>query len=369
MWPLTPTSTSRAPPLGATTRERTDAGRSARHRRRRPDGERASPSSGCGSPRSSAARSSAPTPCSCTGAWTSGPPSSRSAERRGIPHHQLDVLDGHRGGERRGLPALGARRHRRDPGPGRAPGHRRGLGALRPGRPGPARHPADRPGRAGPVGARGGDPRDRGASCRAPRRRTRPPRTASSRTTGRRIVRALEVVELTGRPFSRRDARAGVRPPDPRQSACAPPRQALDPRIDARVDRMWELGPARGGPRASSGSACASGRTASRALGYAQALAQLDGRIDRGRGDRADDRPATRRFARRQESWFRAGPADRAGSTPPRPEELDPAAVLRLRARRARTMVAMAERLRLHQGARHRERLRPRAGPRRCAAG
>ena len=76
----------------------------------------ASPTSRRAGAARSAARSSTPTRCSSTAAWTSAPPSSPPAERRGVPHHLLDVLDVTRRGERRRLPAArpgGGRRDRR----------------------------------------------------------------------------------------------------------------------------------------------------------------------------------------------------------------------------------------------------------------
>ncbi len=122
---------------------------------------------------------------------------------------------------------------------------------------------------------------------------------------GRRIVRALEVIELSGGPFT-----AGL----PRYESIydtvligiAVPRPELDQRIAARVTRMWELGLAdevreleRAGLR--------EGRTASRALGYAQVLRFLDGTLTP--AEAMDETvKATRRFARRQESWFRRDP-------------------------------------------------------------
>ncbi|WP_459643135.1 tRNA (adenosine(37)-N6)-dimethylallyltransferase MiaA [Kineococcus sp. NUM-3379] len=124
-------------------------------------------------------------------------------------------------------------------------------------------------------------------------------------SNARRIVRALEVVELTGRPFTASLPRqVYVRPTV--QVALAVPRDQLDARIDARVRRMADAGLvaevealAAGGLRA--------GRTASRALGYAQVLDALDGRCTLEEALEATAR-ATRKFARRQESWFRRDP-------------------------------------------------------------
>jgi tRNA dimethylallyltransferase len=121
----------------------------------------------------------------------------------------------------------------------------------------------------------------------------------------RRVIRALEVIELTGRAFSARmPAREFVRPTA--MIGLALDRPELDGRIDARVDRMWEAGlveEVRGLERLG----LREGRTASRALGYAQALAQIDGTMTAEEA-RRDTAQATRRFARRQQSWFRPDP-------------------------------------------------------------
>jgi tRNA dimethylallyltransferase len=122
---------------------------------------------------------------------------------------------------------------------------------------------------------------------------------------GRRIVRALEVIELSGRPFSATlPTYEQVRPAI--QIGLTLPRPELDARITARVDRMWRAGLeaeveglARQGLRA--------GKTASRALGYRQLLRHLDGECTSAEA-RADTIKATKRFARRQESWFRRDP-------------------------------------------------------------
>jgi tRNA dimethylallyltransferase len=119
---------------------------------------------------------------------------------------------------------------------------------------------------------------------------------------GRRIVRALEVITLTGRPFSATlPSGEYVRPTV--QLGLAADRAELDRRIADRVDRMWEAGlvdEVRGLLPAGLGE----GRTASRALGYAQVLQLLAGNCTDAQA-REDTVRATRRFARRQESWFR----------------------------------------------------------------
>jgi tRNA dimethylallyltransferase len=128
---------------------------------------------------------------------------------------------------------------------------------------------------------------------------------AISPGNGRRIVRALEVIELSGGPF-----RATL----PEHEAVYPvvqlgvevPRPALDERIAARVERMWRRGLVAEVRRLETAGLRA-GRTASRALGYAQVLRFLAG--DWSEKDAAAETVlATRRFVRRQESWFRRDP-------------------------------------------------------------
>ena len=129
-------------------------------------------------------------------------------------------------------------------------------------------------------------------------------------SNGRRIVRALEVLELSGRPFSATlpaysRARRWV------QIGLAVPRPDLDRRIEVRVRQMWRDGlveEVRGligtGPP---GTGLRAGMTASKALGYAQVLRFLDGEWTEAEAQEQTVR-ATRRFARRQESWFRRDP-------------------------------------------------------------
>jgi len=124
-------------------------------------------------------------------------------------------------------------------------------------------------------------------------------------TNGRRIVRALEVIELSGRPFSATlpgyDAgRPAI------QLGVQADRAELDRRIDARVGRMWAAG-FEDEVRRLAAHGLRDGRTASRALGYQQMLRHLDGEwtLDQARDETAR---GTRRFARRQESWFRRDP-------------------------------------------------------------
>jgi tRNA dimethylallyltransferase len=125
-------------------------------------------------------------------------------------------------------------------------------------------------------------------------------------SNGRRIIRALEVVELTGGPFE------AALPADPVPYYDAVPlgvdldTRALDERIAVRVARMWRQGLV-AEVRALAGRGLREGRTASRALGYQQVLRYLAGS---GTEDEAAAQTVrvTRRFVRRQRSWFRRDP-------------------------------------------------------------
>jgi tRNA dimethylallyltransferase len=119
---------------------------------------------------------------------------------------------------------------------------------------------------------------------------------------GRRIVRALEVIELSGQPFSATlpEYRA-VRPTV--QLGLDIPRSLLDQRIGTRVRQMWQAGFV-DEVRGLTGLGLRDGRTASRALGYAQVLSYLDGECQQTEAEQQTVM-LTRRFARRQESWFR----------------------------------------------------------------
>ena len=121
----------------------------------------------------------------------------------------------------------------------------------------------------------------------------------------RRVVRALEVVEVTGRPFSaslpeRRHLRPTV------TLGLDAPRDVLAERIELRVRTMWDDG-LLAEAAALDRLGLRGGRTASRAVGYAQALGRLDGVLT---AEQAQDDTArlTRRLARRQRSWFGRDP-------------------------------------------------------------
>ena len=129
-------------------------------------------------------------------------------------------------------------------------------------------------------------------------------------SNGRRIVRALEVIELSGRPFSAtlpsyNAVLTAV------QIGLEVPRPELDERITGRVHRMFRDGLVDEVRRlvdpVAEGGGLRTGLTASRALGYAQVLRHLDGAWTEAEAEEETTR-ATRRFARRQESWFRRDP-------------------------------------------------------------
>jgi tRNA dimethylallyltransferase len=123
---------------------------------------------------------------------------------------------------------------------------------------------------------------------------------------GRRIVRALEVVELTGRPFSASLPRLEYVDPHTVQVGVDIDRDELDRRIEARVDAMFASGLV-DEVRGLLDAGLAEGRTASRAIGYREVAAYLDGETTEGEAREAT-KAATRRFARRQDSWFRKDP-------------------------------------------------------------
>jgi tRNA dimethylallyltransferase len=124
-------------------------------------------------------------------------------------------------------------------------------------------------------------------------------------SNGRRIVRALEVIEFSGRPFSATMPSYEAVYPSV-QLGLDVPRPELDARIELRVERMWEAGLVEE-VRGLLGQGLAEGRTAGRALGYAQVMRFLSGEWSEEQA-KAETVRATRRFARRQESWFRRDP-------------------------------------------------------------
>ncbi len=127
--------------------------------------------------------------------------------------------------------------------------------------------------------------------------------TAIGPSNGRRLVRALEVIELTGRPHSASLPEQPVRWRESVILGLGMPRDELVPRLDARVSRMWEDGIVEE-VRALLPLGLERGVTASRAIGYAQAIGQLRGELTQEEAV-AQTALLTRKYARRQVSWFR----------------------------------------------------------------
>jgi tRNA dimethylallyltransferase len=123
---------------------------------------------------------------------------------------------------------------------------------------------------------------------------------------GRRLVRALEVISITGEPH------AATLPDKPvywmptATIGLRAPRDELTPRLDARVERMWAAGLV-DEVRRLVPAGIETGVTASRAIGYAQALGQLHGTLSEAEAIE-QTRQLTRRYARRQVSWFKRYP-------------------------------------------------------------
>lgn len=120
---------------------------------------------------------------------------------------------------------------------------------------------------------------------------------------GRRIVRALEVIEITGRPFTANLPRPGPERWDTVQLGLDLATEVLDERIEARVGRMFGAGLV-DEVRTLLAAGLREGVTASRAVGYQQVIALLDGGCTEMEAA-ADTVRATRRLVRRQRSWFR----------------------------------------------------------------
>jgi tRNA dimethylallyltransferase len=126
---------------------------------------------------------------------------------------------------------------------------------------------------------------------------------AIDRANLRRIIRALEVIEITGKPFTANLPReASVRYPAARQFGLVMDRDQLSERIDQRVNQMFENGLVAEVQKLVA-AGLLQGRTAQRALGYSQVLAHLKGEVSLDAAIEETKR-ATRQYARRQETWF-----------------------------------------------------------------
>jgi tRNA dimethylallyltransferase len=226
------------------------------------------------------------------------------AERRGVPHHLLDVWDVTKTASAAEYQELADAAISDIEARGKVPIVTGGSGLyIR-----AALGELDFPGTDDAIRERlEAELAERGAAPLYERLRVADPVAAAAilPSNGRRIVRALEVIELSGRPFSATmPGYDGGRPAV--QFGVQVDREELDRRIEARVDRMWATGLETEVRRLAT-HGLRDGKTASRALGYQQMLRYLDGELtlDQARQETAR---ATRRFARRQESWFRRDP-------------------------------------------------------------
>jgi tRNA dimethylallyltransferase len=126
---------------------------------------------------------------------------------------------------------------------------------------------------------------------------------AIDRANLRRIIRALEVIEITGKPFTANLPRQeSVRYPNARQFGLVMDREDLSERIDARVNAMFEQGLVAEVEKLIS-AGLLQGRTAQRALGYSQVISYLNNELSLDAAIEETKR-ATRQYARRQETWF-----------------------------------------------------------------
>jgi tRNA dimethylallyltransferase len=126
---------------------------------------------------------------------------------------------------------------------------------------------------------------------------------AIDRANLRRVIRALEVIEITGKPFTANLPREeSSRYPNAVQFGLVMERDHLIERIDARVEKMWQLGFVDEVKKCID-SGMLNGRTAQLALGYSQIVALLNGTMTETEA-KEDTKRATRQYARRQETWF-----------------------------------------------------------------
>jgi tRNA dimethylallyltransferase len=119
----------------------------------------------------------------------------------------------------------------------------------------------------------------------------------------RRVIRALEVIKLTGKPFTANLPRqASSKYPDAKQFGLVLDRENLDEKIDKRVEDMWAKGFAREVSILMTQGLEQSG-TAKKALGYIQIMNYLNGESDEAFA-KEETKRVTRAYARRQETWF-----------------------------------------------------------------
>jgi tRNA dimethylallyltransferase len=225
-----------------------------------------------------------------------------AAERDGVPHHVLDIWDVTQPASVAEYQKLARAAVEEIAGRGRVPLLVGGSGLyIR-----AVLEEFDFPGTDPAIRARLEDELSAGGSAVLHARLERLDPVAAAKilpSNGRRIVRALEVIELTGAPFT-----AALPSPTPYyesvQIGVDRDTDALDQRISERVELMWSAGLL---DEVRSLHGIREGRTASRALGYQQALAQIDGTLTEAEA-KDDTVRGTRRFVRRQRTWFRRDP-------------------------------------------------------------
>ncbi|MCG7424677.1 tRNA (adenosine(37)-N6)-dimethylallyltransferase MiaA [Kocuria rhizophila] len=223
-------------------------------------------------------------------------------ERDGVPHHLLDVLDIHEEASVAAFQRDARRCAEQIRERGRVPVLVGGSGLyVR-----AALDAIDFPGTDPVIRARREDQLRRDGRAVLLRELARvDPESAARVKDDRRLVRALEVHDLTGRPFtSFMPQRRYVRPTV--QIGLAMDRDELNDRLARRVDLMLERGWL-DEVRALAARGLRESPTAGRALGYPQLLAVLDGTMTLAQA-REDTVAATRRFTKRQRTWFRADP-------------------------------------------------------------
>lgn len=127
---------------------------------------------------------------------------------------------------------------------------------------------------------------------------------AIPRENVRRVIRALEVIEITGKPFTANLPRENsTKYPQALQFGLSMERELLDPRVELRVDRMFQQGLVNEVEELIT-KGLLDGKTARAALGYAQVISALAGEITMDEAI-SQTKLATRQYIRRQETWFR----------------------------------------------------------------
>lgn len=119
----------------------------------------------------------------------------------------------------------------------------------------------------------------------------------------RRVIRALEVIQITGKPFTANLPReASSKYPQAKQFGLVLDRENLDTKIDRRVENMWEKGFVREVMQLMT-KGLEQATTAKMALGYSQIMNYLNGECDE-EFAKEETKRVTRAYARRQETWF-----------------------------------------------------------------